>query len=221
MIAPAQTPRRAGRRIARLTELLVLYAGIPTLLALGDQRGRLLPVLWAVTAVAALALWHDPSFDRRRLRGWCREKAEWRALALRLAVAAVLLTVALWWYRPDWLFRLPRHRPGLWAALLILYPLLSVLPQGLIFRTLYLHRYAPAFQSPQLARVAGAALFSLAHVPFGNGIAPLFTLVGGALFLRTHERSGSLAMSCIEHALYGNLLFTLGWGIYFYHGVAG
>ncbi len=221
MSASAQAPLDAGRRIARLAELLVLYAGIPTALALRDQRGRLLPVLWAVAALVGLLLWRDPSFDRRRLCGWCREKAEWRALALRFAAAALLLTVALWWYRPGWLFRLPQQRPVLWALLMVLYPLLSVLPQGLIFRALYQHRYAPAFRSPRLALVAGAALFSLAHVPFGNGIAPLFTLFGGALFLRTYARTGSLAMSCVEHALYGNLLFTLGWGIYFYHGVAG
>ncbi len=218
MTAAPPADRSSGWRLARLVELLVLYGGIPAVLVWRGGRAYLLPVLWVVAAGVGLVLWRDRTFDWGRLGRWSRDRAEWRALALRFAVSTVLLALALWAYRPEWLFRLPQQRPGLWLAVVTLYPLLSVLPQGLVFRVLYQHRYAVGFSSPLLARAAGAALFSLAHVPFGNGIAPLFTLVGGALFLRTYERTGSLAMSCIEHALYGNLLFTLGWGVYFYHG---
>lgn len=43
--------------------------------------------------------------------------------------------------------------------------------------------------------------------------------IGGILFARTYERSNSLLAACIEHGLWGDLLFTLGLGWCFYTGV--
>ena len=34
----------------------------------------------------------------------------------------------------------------------------------------------------------------------------------------TYRRTGSLLFSGIEHALYGDFLFTIGWGSFFYEG---
>ena len=59
---------------------------------------------------------------------------------------------------------------------------------------------------------------SFAHLPFGNLWAIAFPFLGGMMFLRTYRRTGSLLLSCLEHALYGDLLFTVGWGIYLFHG---
>jgi hypothetical protein len=44
--------------------------------------------------------------------------------------------------------------------------------------------------------------------------------VGGLLFSWSYQQSGSLALTCIEHALFGNFLFTAGLGEFFYHGAA-
>ncbi len=41
---------------------------------------------------------------------------------------------------------------------------------------------------------------------------------GGWLFADTYRQSRSLWLVCLEHALYGDLIFTIGLGTFFYHG---
>ena len=52
---------------------------------------------------------------------------------------------------------------------------------------------------------------------FANAFALAFTFVGGIFFLSSYRRTGSLLFSDLEHALYGDFLFTIGWGEYFFH----
>ena len=53
---------------------------------------------------------------------------------------------------------------------------------------------------------------------FRNPWALLFTFAGGLLFLPTYRRTGSMLLANAEHALYGDFLFTVGWGRFFYEG---
>ncbi len=46
----------------------------------------------------------------------------------------------------------------------------------------------------------------------------LYPLLGGVLFAKTYEETGSLIISGIEHALYGGFIFTIGLGKHFYYG---
>ncbi|MHB1155946.1 MAG: hypothetical protein ACYC26_03800 [Phycisphaerales bacterium] len=39
------------------------------------------------------------------------------------------------------------------------------------------------------------------------------------MFTRTYQRTGSLLLAGIEHALYGDLLFTIGLGHYLYRTI--
>jgi uncharacterized protein len=55
-------------------------------------------------------------------------------------------------------------------------------------------------------------------VIFGNWIAVALCAIGGLLFAFTYQNSGSLLLTCIDHALFGNFLFTIGLGQFFYHG---
>jgi membrane protease YdiL (CAAX protease family) len=43
-------------------------------------------------------------------------------------------------------------------------------------------------------------------------------LIGGLLFALTYQHSGSLLLTCLDHALFGNFIFTVGLGQFFYHG---
>jgi membrane protease YdiL (CAAX protease family) len=62
-------------------------------------------------------------------------------------------------------------------------------------------------------------VFCYAHIFYLNPVAVLLTLVGGILFAHTYLKSGSLWVSSMEHALYGNFAFTIGLGYYIYSGV--
>jgi membrane protease YdiL (CAAX protease family) len=99
---------------------------------------------------------------------------------------------------------------------MLLYPVLSVYPQSIIYRAFLIHRYQPLFCSPQAIVLASATAFSFMHIIFHNPLAIWLTFVGGLLFACRYQKTGSLFVSSLEHALYGCLLFTIGLGRYFY-----
>lgn len=201
----------------RLFEFTLLYIGLPFLVWVTDCQDYLLPVLW----LGALFAWTMLRYGRGNTPAPFPASAGMRvgkALAvilLRFAAVALLLAVALYCYRPECLLWLPRRSLALWLFVLVGYPLLSVCPQALIYRLLFERRYAPAFSSPRMAMLIGTLVFCLAHIPFGNLWTLAFTLPGGFLFLRTYRCTGTLWLSTLEHALYGDFLFTIGWGVYF------
>ena len=57
-----------------------------------------------------------------------------------------------------------------------------------------------------------ATLFSLAHIFFRNTLVLILTFLGGLLFAFTYHKSKSTLLVSIEHAIYGNWLFTVGMG---------
>jgi len=64
--------------------------------------------------------------------------------------------------------------------------------------------------------VTNAVLFAFAHILFRNWVAVIGSFVAGLLWATTYLKSRSLLVVSIEHALYGNFVFTLGIGYYFY-----
>jgi len=208
-------PARIKRRV-RMGEFLALYVLMPVVLYyLLPPRG-ILPVLWGAGLLAWALLRSEP--EEMREPPVSSRRRELKFVLLRFAAAAVLLSAALWLHRPAWLFGFPRRSPGFWLLVMCMYPLVSVLPQGLLYRKLFERRYAGLFSSPRASWFIGSLVFGFAHLPFGNLWAIAFPFLGGMMFLRTYRRTGSLLLSCLEHALYGDLLFTVGWGIYLFHG---
>jgi membrane protease YdiL (CAAX protease family) len=100
---------------------------------------------------------------------------------------------------------------------MLLYPLLSVYPQELLYRGFFFHRYAPLFGSGRGMLLASALSFGFVHIIFRNTLAVFLCVSGGLLFALTYNQSGSLLLACLEHALFGNFLFTIGLGQFFYH----
>lgn len=220
-VAPVIPPLRTSR-VFLASEFALLFLALPLTLGLRLIRHvPPMPILWAVAAYALVALLRDPTFDRRQL---------WNAASLRRQIlpvlalffaGAVVLTVLIRLYAPDLFLTLPRTHPFFWALLMVLYPVLSVYPQALLYRAFLFHRYRPLLQvSPRteswLLIVISAATFALMHLVFHNWVAIALTFPGGILFARRYLDTRSLCVSWFEHALYGCLLFTIGLGPYFY-----
>ena len=210
----------ARARISRIAEFVALYFGVPLLLRsaqLAHLRVPVIPVLLLASAIVFAVLWRDPTFDRSSLTAFRIPAREALRVLLRFLICGALLALLLAWRAPKLFFSFPRANPVFWTVVMIAYPVISVYPQGILYRAFYLHRYAECF--PERLRLpAGALAFSFAHILFGNLYAPLFTFFGGLLFLDSYRRTHSLLFSGLEHSLYGDFLFTIGWGAFFYEG---
>jgi membrane protease YdiL (CAAX protease family) len=203
-------PARRGRILIAL-EFLVVFGGVPLAIALLRRPGLLVLALWG----GGLIAWRA---TRRRVPR--RQPSRIRFVLLRFAVLAPLLTLIVWLAAPGQFLDLPRHKPILWAAIMLLYPALSVWPQEIIYRRFIFQRYGGLLGTDFKRIAASAAAFGFAHVIFLNVWAVLLTLAGGVLFAQSYTRSGSLTAPSIEHALYGCLVFTIGLGRFFYTGSA-
>ncbi|MDA8016674.1 MAG: CPBP family intramembrane metalloprotease [Thermoanaerobaculia bacterium] len=210
-------------RLYLLCECLLVFAAFPIgLVTIARSFAPWLIETLVVTGIACIAaLLLDPDFDRRRL--WnadCLVPGLRRVLLLFLAGAAVV-TVLVLWQRPDLFLAFPRQRTTLWLFVMVFYPLFSVYPQELIFRTFFFHRYSRVFRSDTALITASAIGFGLAHLFFGNWLAPVMSTIGGILFASTYARSRSTLQSAIDHSLWGDFIFTVGLGWYFYTGSVG
>jgi len=213
--------------------------GLTGRLAEAVAGGRLMiPTLLFFGVFCLLVLIFDKRFENTRLwniRAGLRDLPRILLVFVGVGGAVSLLVwqsqpgswlagLAPWWptvsENAAWL-RLPREAPIVWGVIMVFYPVFSVWPQEVIYRAYFHHRYR-SILAPTLARVlVGALVFGFMHIVFLNWLAPVMTLGGGLLFAWTYERTKSLFAASIEHALWGNLVFTTGIGWYFYGGNMG
>jgi uncharacterized protein len=205
-------------RLFLAVEFVLLFIGLPLALDFGLASGLPpLSILWVVAAWCLFTLVRDPTFDSRGL---------WNAAALRrqlpqmlalFAAAAALLALLVRLRAPHLFLALPRAQPVTWAGVMVLYPLLSVVPQSLVYRAFLFHRYRTLFASLSglAAILLSASTFSLMHILFHNWLAVALTFPGGILFAIRYRSTRSLCASSLEHALYGCFLFTIGLGPFF------
>ena len=200
-------------------EFLFLMVALPTLLYLLLPLKLLLPTIWLAALLCHMGyrrLMHHPF--RTTWRGAAFQWAQVAPLLLRFALSAVLLTGATMLVHPDFLFSFVRTSPAFWLLVMVLYPLLSVVPQEIIFRSFFFARYGTLFTKPWMLVLASGLAFGFAHILFHNWVAPILCVIGGVMFAQTYQKHRSLMLVAFEHALYGDFLFTLGLGKYFYHG---
>ncbi len=200
-------------------EFSALMLAMPlALLHFGLQK-FLLPGLWAV---AIYCLWMRRRYDGATFRdAWQREAvnaATLRPMLARFAACAMGMAIVTLIFVPDNFLGFVRQMPFLWLIVMVLYPLLSVVAQEIIYRWFFFHRYAAIFPTDRAMVLASALAFGFGHIVFNNWIAPVLCVIGGLIFAGTYLRRPSLALVCLEHALYGDFLFTIGLGWYFYHG---
>lgn len=216
-------PRLPVRRLRLIAEIGLFYLCLPLLYAHLIQTWRIsLIVLMQPLLLALLAylLWsRDFSLKREFSRG-----VSWRVAAgivgLFVLVAGAI-SAWVWTNMPGSFLSFPLYNTRMWLLVMIFYPLLSVLPQELAFRSFFFHRYGPLFGDRLwlLAAVNGA-LFGFAHIIYGGPVSIILSGVLGVLLAWRYAQTRSLRAIWLEHALYGQMIFTVGLGRYFFTGVS-
>jgi membrane protease YdiL (CAAX protease family) len=200
---------------ARAIEFVALFFVLPTLLYVARHRIPVIPALWVLTAYCLFVLLHDPGFGREQLwsAGVLRQSAA--SILVIFAVAVVIGTLLVLHFAPDLFLDLPRANPRLWCLLMLLYPVLSVYPQGIVYRAFVFQRYRNLFGPGWEIILASTVAFAYVHIIFRNRLAVGLTFLGGLLFGFRYLKTGSLFASSFEHALYGCAIFTMGLGRWF------
>jgi membrane protease YdiL (CAAX protease family) len=214
--------RHIHGKIWLYSELVILMIVLPSALYLVLSPRLILPLIW-LTALYCHMIYRVIEGVPTRV-WWGAAAVTWenlRPILRRFVVCAALLAGATWALAPGLLFGFVRTNPAFWLLVMMLYPVLSVVPQEIIFRSFFFARYPRLFTTRRVMVVASGVTFGLAHLVFHNWVAPLLCMVGGMLFAQTYYRHRSLMLVAIEHALYGDFIFTLGLGRYFYHGAVG
>lgn len=199
-------------------EALGLFVLAPMAVAVLLPATMIFPMLFGFTLVGVWLLVRTPEFAWRDLWhgadqiGWLR-MAGW-SMATLLCASAVML-----WTAPNSYLSLPRTQPGLFVMVALLYPLLSALPQELVFRPLFFRRYARILPGALWPRIIlNAAVFSLAHLMYWSPIVAAMTFSGGLIFAHSYEARRNFPEAVVLHSLSGIIVFAVGLGIYFYSG---
>ena len=216
---PQLTPAAGAWRLA---EMALLYGAAPFAV---DRavHGYSVPVfiaLLTVLAIILLVLILDRTFSLRRelSRGFSLRQLFYILLTFVVGGGIVATYVAE--YHPELFLEFPRNRPDVYLRIMLLYPLMSVAVQELVYRTFFFHRYGVLFGGAWwLAILLNGVLFGIGHLVIGTPLAMYGTMATGALFAWRYVMTRSFWAVFIEHTLWGALVFTIGLGRYFFTGV--
>ncbi len=184
-----------------------------------DSIKIVIPVLFAVAGYCVWHLLRDRTFDNKSLFSLHIPRQHIKPIIARFAIGGVLLSIIVYFAAPDQFLALPKNNLELWCAVMLLYPLLSVYPQELIFRSFMFQRYRPLLKDNYIHMILiSGILFSFSHLLFNNWQALALTALGGCIIAYTYHRSKSVICASFEHAIWGNLIFTIGLGNHFSGG---
>ena len=195
----------------RYIELLIIFVIIPVSYVLPYPVGLklliggigLLYIVYVLFKTQCSTVKHVKTID------W---NVFWRETAIKLMVIAIVTTVFVFYTDKLALFKVVTQYPLKWVMFICIYSLFSVYPQELIYRTFFFRRYQTLFKTKYALIFSNALLFALAHLFFESVLVLVLTFIGGLLFAVTYLKTKSIVLVCIEHAIYGSWLFTVGMG---------
>ena len=204
----------------RISELIILSIFIPFSIAYWGLSPYLLIFLWVAFAYSIFIHYYCEKNKIRNITFTIIQKKTILFIIFRWAIASGLLYALTAIFFPDKLFGIQKSNPDIMWKLLILYPIFSALPQEFIFCRFFFSRYKPLFGEKTLMVCMSAVAFCFAHILFINWVAPILGLAAGIIFALTYQKTKSLIIVSIEHGLYGDVLFFIGLGWFFWGGAS-
>jgi len=192
-------------------ELIVLFIVIPFFLLL-----TISPIIKVGTVLLAIiySIWVSRKHQLIPLKSLYQITlaGHWKRILITLTVVFVSSLSFIYFLHPENLFLIVKKKPLMWVGILFFYAVFSVYPQELMYRSFFFKRYESLFKNVNYLLFVNVIVFALAHVMFKNWLVLLVTLIGGIIFAITYQKSKSVLLTSIEHAIYGNWLFTIGMG---------
>ena len=197
-------------------EFLIIYFLIPLLVIFinfffSEQKIFVFLPLFLVFFLSLYLLKKTPSFSFDFLK----KETEWKfffLVSLIFIVSGFFYTIIL---DSNLLFKLPKNYFFIWIAVILFYPILSVIPQEIIFRVLFFERYSCLFKNQFLYVILNSIIFAYIHLVFQNFHAFFITLITSPIFAYAYLNK-SFKTCFLTHTVGGQLVFTYGLGEYFY-----
>ena len=204
-------------------ELILLYLVAPLIayVLIYDYKIPLFMILLPMVGIFMFILFLDKNFDWKAL--WTKGFGLWDTtrIFILFVLSGITLSVFAYIYEREAFLAFLIHRPYLWLLVMVLYPLISVTAQEIMYRVLFFHRYSNILGNRTwLIITLNAFLFGYCHIIFQNWYAIIISFIGGLFFAYTYHHTRSFLAVCLEHSLYGCLLFTIGFGRYFFTGIS-
>lgn len=173
---------------------------------------KVIPLLFIALFFTALLL-KDPDFDNKNFIRF--DRTYFRRSVPRIIIISILLVWFTWWIFPDLFFQYPIGDFDKYLLTFFLYPVVSVLPQEIIYRMYFFQRYKSIVPEKYLLMLSNAVIFGLTHLIYDNLVAPIATFLVSWIFIFNYLKSQSLLNVSLEHYIYGMVMFTVGFGHFF------
>ncbi|MDB4533796.1 CPBP family intramembrane metalloprotease [Vicingaceae bacterium] len=199
------------KRSFLITELILLFFAVPIILFLD-----VIPLLKLVSVLSAVVYVIITSRKNKLITLNSllsfSIKTHWKRLLLTSVIVLSSSLIFMYLWHPEDMFIVVMRSPSLWIIIIFVYAFLSVIPQELLYRSFFFSRYKDLFKNQNYLFLINIIVFPLAHIFLKNWLVLLVTLIGGIIFTLTYKKSKSLLITSLEHAIYGNWLFTIGMG---------
>ena len=202
-------------KIRLISELLILFIVIPLMFAYDVFGIPLMLILTLTGLLVFLFLRYDDTFDNAQFKNWKQGKSQLKHILLLFVISTVIMILMIYFIDNERMFFLVRKMPWLLLIISVFYPIFSVLPQSLIYRSLFFHRYAKLFKNDTLKIIFSGIFFSLGHILYKNILVLILAFIAGVIFAYHYNKTKSLTMSVFEHGIYGVCLFASGLGYFF------
>ena len=202
-------------KIRLISELLILFIVIPLMFAFDVFGIPLMLILTFTGILVFLFLRYDKSFDNIQFNNWKNGKGQLKHILLLFGISTVAMVVLIYFIDKERMFFLVRKMPWLLLIISVFYPIFSVLPQSLIYRSLFFHRYDSLFKNEILKIILSGLFFSLGHILYKNILVLALAFIAGVIFAYHYSKTKSLTMNVFEHGIYGVCLFASGLGYFF------
>lgn len=196
-----------------IIEFIVFYVFVPFIISsVLDGWLKILPLIMIALFFLFLLL-KDPEFDRAILTRFDRKFL--KGSITRLIIITILLVWFTYWIFPLLFFQYPLNNFKSYLLTFFLYPVASVLPQEIIYRVYFFHRYKSIVPEKSLLMLSNAIIFGLTHLIYDNWVAPVATFLASWIFIYNYYKTKSFLLVSLEHYFYGLVMFTIGFGYFF------
>ena len=202
-------------RAMKFSELIILFLGIPLILLIARINVQIL----ITVILSCLAVCLYLKFNKIKIINYYSKNPQnLKYILYRIVFVSFLILSFSFLYDQENFLSFPKENFNIYILVMILYPFLSALPQEVLYRRFFFERYEKTFPGKTKFIILNSIFFSLGHIIYLNPIVIGFTFIGGLIFAWNYYEHRSTFWVTLEHAIYGNVVFTSGLGIYFYHG---